>query len=136
MSEVALEVAQAEFERFVEEMDLDVDTADMDVYDITAFNKLKRRIIKAICRGALVINENGEAVYTPSNSNSNYREPITFHERTGATTMAMDGKKKGHDVAKGYAVMAAVTKLHPGVFAGLAGEDIKTCEAIFALLMD
>ena len=50
--------------------------------------------------------------------------------------MAMDGKKKGHDVKKTYAVMADMCKVHPNVFAGLAGSDIKVCEAIFALLMD
>ena len=135
-NEVAKEVAEQEFNRFAEEMDLDLDISSMDAEDLTAFNKQKNRIIRAIERGHLVINENGEAVYTPNNNRSKHADPITFHERTGASLMAMDGKKKGHDVAKTYAVMADMCKVHPNVFAGLAGTDVKICEALFALLMD
>lgn len=130
------ETAKTEFDRFVESMDLDLDTADMDSEDLTAFNKQKNRILRAIERGTLIVNENGEAVYTPQHSRSKYKEPLTFHERTGASLMAMDGKKKNHDVTKTYAVMADMCRVHPGVFAGLVGTDVKLCEAIFALLMD
>ena len=133
---VVREVALNEFDRFVECMDLDLDTSQMDAEDLTAFNKQKSKILRAIERGALIINDNGEAVFTPSNKRSTHKEPITFHERTGASLMAMDGKKKNHDVAKTYAVLGDMCKLHPNVFAGLVGADVKLCEALFALLMD
>lgn len=133
---VDTETAKIEFDRFVEWMDLDLDTADMDAEDLAAFNKQKNRMLRSIERGSLVINENGEAIYTPQNPRSKYKESITFHERTGASLMAMDGKKKNHDVTKTYAVMADMCRVHPGVFAGLVGTDVKVCEAIFALLMD
>jgi len=128
------EMAEADFDRFIEAMDLDVDPAFMDDEDRTAFEKQKRRIIKAMMIGTLIINDNGEAVYTPHRSD--IKDPITFHERTGASLMAMDNKKKNQDVAKTYAVMGSMTKTHPGVFSKLKGTDIKVCEAIFALLMD
>lgn len=131
---VAKEVALAEFDRFTDSMDLDVDTSVMDAEDQTSFEKLKRRIVKAICNGSLIVNENGEPVYTPQKSS--FIDAITFHERTGASVMAMDGKKKNYDVAKTYAIMADMTKLHPGTFAKLKGIDIKICESIFQLLMD
>ncbi len=130
----APEVAEAEFDRFTNEMDLDVDVDFMDEEDLTAFNKQKRRIITAIMDGSLVINENGEAVYTPRKSEG--IDALIFHERTGASVMSMDGKKKGHDVAKTYAVMADITKTHQSTFAKMKGIDIKVCEALFALLMD
>lgn len=133
---IVLEVAEAEFDRFVELMDLDLDTADMDAEDLTGFNKQKNRIIRAIQRGHLTVNEKGEAVYAPFNPSSKHKEAITFHERTGASLMAMDGKKKNYDVAKTYAIMGSMCKLHQNVFAGLVGSDIKTCEALFSLLMD
>ena len=133
---VALEVAEQEFDRFVEEMDLDLDTSLMDAEDLTAFTKQKNRIIRAIQRGHLVVNESGEAVYTPFNKGSKHKEPLTFHERTGSSLMAMDGKKKNHDVAKPYAVLADMCRVHQSVFAGLVGTDVKVCEALFALLMD
>ena len=131
---VAPEMAEKEFDRFVDEMDLDVDTSIMDEEDRTSFDKQKRRIIKAMCNGSLIINENGEAVYAPQRSNM--EKVITFHERTGASMMAMDNKKKNHDIAKTYAVMANMTNEHPGTFAKLKGTDIKVCEALYALLMD
>ncbi|MCH9712765.1 MAG: hypothetical protein K0U20_09095 [Proteobacteria bacterium] len=135
-NKVDIKSAEVEFERFVEAMDLDVDTADMDTEDLTAFKKTKNRLIRAIQKGSLVFNEDGEAVYTPVNAKSKHTEAITFHERTGASLMAMDSKKKGHDVAKTYAVLGNMTGLHQSTFAGLVGIDVKICEAIFALLMD
>ena len=133
---VDAETANVEFERFADCMDIDVDTSDMDDEDLNAFNKVKKRLLKAIQKGSLIFNDDGEAVYTPAHSKSKYKEAITFHERTGASLMAMDGKKKGHDVKKMYAVLADMCGLHQGAFAGLVGEDVKICEALFALLMD
>ena len=130
------ESATNEFDRFTNAMDLDLDTSDMDAEDLTQFNKLKKRIIQAIQNGSLVVNDDGEAVYTPRNARSKYTDAITFHERTGASLMAMDGKKKNHDVSKTYAVMADMCKVHPSVFAGLVGIDGRVCEALFSLLMD
>ncbi len=133
---IDIETAGQEFDRFVEGMDLDLDTADMDAEDLTAFNKQRNRLVRAIQNGSLVINEKGEAVYTPRREGSKTKDAITFHERTGASLMAMDGKKKNHDVAKTYAVMADMCRVHQSVFAGLVGTDVKICEALFALLMD
>jgi len=136
MNKISNEVALAEFDRFVDEMGLLIDPAQMDAEDKTAFEKQKARIVDAIEKGHLVINENGEAVYTPHRNASRHKEPITFHERTGASVLAMDGKKKNQDMAKTYAIMAEMCKVHPSTFASLAGPDIKVCEAIYALLMD
>lgn len=134
--QIALEVAEQEFERFADCMDINVDTSKLDQEDLAAFNKIKDRLLRVMQSGALLINENGEAVYTPQRPNSKSKDAITFHERTGASLMAMDGKKKGHDVAKTYAILADMCRVHPSTFAGLAGQDIKVCEGIFALLMD
>jgi len=133
---VVLEQAEQEFEAWTEAMDLDLDTSHMDAEDLTAFNKQKRKIVKAIQAGSLTFNDDGEAVYAPSNAKSKRQEPITFYERTGASMMAMDGKKKGHDISKTFAVMGDMCKVHPSVFSGLVGVDGKVCEALFALLMD
>lgn len=131
---VSKEVAEKEFDRFAEEMDLDLDIDLMEEDDLAQFEKQKRRIVTAIMRGSLVINDNGEAVYTPQKCDN--KEPITFHERSGSSLMAQDGKKKGHDVRKMYAIMGELAKCPPRRFAAMAGRDIKTCEAIFSFLMD
>lgn len=135
-NKVDIDSANSEFDRFVDCMDLDLDTSGMDSEDLTQFTKLKNRIIRAVQKGSLKFNESGEAIYQPQNKKSKYQESMTFHERTGASLMAMDGKKKNYDVSKTYAVMADMCKVHPNVFAGLVGIDVKVCEALFALLMD
>ena len=132
---VAEEAALAEFERWAEEMDLDFDVSNMDDEDRDSFNRAKARLVKAIMHGHLIVNDDGEMVYTPHRKSSRSNDPLTFHERTGASLMAADGKNKG-DTARTYAVMGDMCKCHPNVFAGLAGADIKVCETIFALMMD
>lgn len=133
---IGLEVAESEFDRWVEAMDLDLDQATMDTADLASFSKQRRRLIRAMMKGALVIREDGLAVYTPYNKNSKSNEPLIFNERTGASLMAMDSRKSGHDAARTYAILGDLCKVHPSIFANLAGEDIKVCEALFAFLMD
>lgn len=136
MQKISTEMALQEFDRWADEMDLDLNPLDMDEKDAAQFNKQKRRIVSAIESGALIVNAAGEAVYTPQNSKTPYKEAITFHERTGASLMAMDGKGKNQDMAKTFAMMADIAGVNAKVFAGLVGVDAKTCEAIFAFLMD
>jgi len=133
---VSKEVAVDEFERFLEAMDIDGDVEYMDDEDSANFRKAKGRIIRAIVAGSVMINEEGEAVFTAQNEKSRLETPLTFHERTGASLMASDGKKQNQQVAKTYAMMADMCKTSPKTFANLVGSDIKICEALFALLMD
>lgn len=133
---VDAETAISEFERFAVEMDLSLDTTEMDTEDKEAFTRQRGRMLRAIEFGDLKFNEHGEAVYTPYRYNSKSKEPIVFHERSGASIMAMDGKKRNHEVAKTYAVMAQMCRVHQSVFANLVGTDIKVCEAIYTFLMD
>ncbi len=134
MSEkIAKEVAEQEFSRFVECMDLDVDPADMDEDDRKGFNQQKDRVIAAIQSGALVISDKGEPTFTPQRSND--AEPITFYEPTGASLMAMDRKKKTEDIGKLYAAMGDMTKTHANVFSKMKMADLKVCMAITTLFL-
>lgn len=133
---VGLEVAEAEFERFCEEMGLEFNVDKMDAEDKTAFTKNRDRIVRAIRYGHLVVNDDGEPTYTPWRAKSTYQTPITFGERTGATLLVTDQKKKGRDAAKTYAILGDLTGLPDTTFSKLAGEDIKVCESLMQLLMD
>ena len=135
-TEVSEEVAQRLFDDWCEAMDLENDESYFDEEELKAFSKQKRRLVRAIVSGALSFNDDGEAVYTPKNPKSKHNDPITFHERSGASIMAMDGKKAGHDVRKMFAIMGDMCRVPSNVFAGLVGTDGKVCEAICVLLMD
>ena len=131
---VAKEEAEKEFDRFFDCMDIYIDESELDADDLSAFRKLKGKLIRSIMYGHLTFNDNGEAVYKPFKSP--HTDAITFHERKGSSLIAIDGKKKGHDVAKMYAMMADMTGLPQNVFSKLNGIDIKICEGIFTFLMD
>ena len=132
---VVIEQAEAEFDSFVEKMDLDLSTDDMDAEDLTQFNKQKRRILQQIVKGNLTFTEEGEPVYTPHRT-PNFDGSITFYEPTGAVIMMMDKKKTGHDVGKMDAIIGAMTKQNAVVFSKLTGTDYKICTAIAALFLD
>lgn len=133
---VAREPAELFFEEWAEAMDLDFDTAFMDEDDVNGFNKQKNKVVKALMDGSAKLNDDKEIVYTARNGRSAHKEAITFRERTGRSAMKMDGKKKGQDVHKLYAIMADMAGLHEKDFAGMVGIDAKFCETICVLLMD
>ncbi len=132
---VARDVAEQEFERFADAMDLDFDPEGMDSEDIAGFEKSKRIFIRAVRKGNLTINDDGEAVLKPVRPASKSDEPLHFRERTGATLAATDSVKEGKNVSKSYVAIAQLCRCHPKVIHGLAGSDYKTAEAIFLLLV-
>ena len=120
---VAKEVAEAEFDRFVKSMDLDVDPSDMSEEDKEAFQQQKDRLI----------NDDGEPVFTPQRTKD--ADTLTFHEPTGASLMAMDRKKKSEDIGKLYAAMADMTRSHASTFSKMRMADLKVCMAITTLFL-
>jgi hypothetical protein len=125
-----------EFDRWVEAQDLLLDPETMSDDERRAYDKNRARIERAMARGHLVITDDGLAQYTPYHPNSRCKDVLTFHERGADTVLATDGKKRNQDAARGYAAMASCCKVHPGQIAGLKGEDIKVCEALFGFLAD
>lgn len=130
---VSKEVAEADFCRFADEMDIDTDVNEMNEETKEGFEQQKSQIVRAIQRGTLVVNENAEPVFTPSRSvNPN---PITFTMPTGAALMAMDRKKKSEDMGKMYAAMAEICGVPVKTFAMMAMPDLKVCLAITSLFL-
>lgn len=129
---VDAETAQDTIETFAEAMDLDVDVSEMDEDDRKAFADICKPIIRSIRRGHLVADEEGRPVFTPQVGKT---APIVFHEPNGASLMAMDKRKRGEDVAKGLAVLAATTREEPKRFANMAHRDLKVCNALVALFL-
>jgi len=133
-NKLSKEVAEQEFQRFADMMDLDLDLTSMDSEDGKDFTLQKNRIIKAMMNGALVINDEGCPVYTPQFAGGDVN-PITFYEPTGAALMAMDRKKAGHDVGKMFASMGEMTKTSTGLFAKMKNRDLRICMAVTTLFL-
>lgn len=126
-----IEVAEAEFARFIDAMDLDVEVDFMDSEEERDFTREKRIFLRAVQAGNLVVDDEGRPVYTPKLGNT---EPLVFNEYDGAALMASDGAKKGKDISKSYRVMASITKQTPARFARMKGRDLKVCTAIMLFL--
>lgn len=127
---VATEVAESEFDRFIEAMDIDVDPAGMDDEDKKSYESARRLIVGAIRAGRVTVDAQGQPIFAP-----NEGQPITFFEATGASLMAMDQKKKNHDVTKMFAAMADITKQPITRYAKMAKRDLKICLAFAALFL-
>ncbi|MEE8574113.1 MAG: hypothetical protein V3T30_01770 [Thermodesulfobacteriota bacterium] len=133
-NKIALDVAEAEFKRFTDAMDLDVNTEGMSADEKRDFTVQRDRLIKAIQSGALTINDNGEPVYTPQRANAEVNA-ITFNEPTGASYLAMDRKKVGEDMGKLFSTMADITGTSSGIFSKMKNSDLKVCMAIVTLFL-
>lgn len=130
---ISVEMAEQEFDRFVEAMDLEFDTGAMDQEDVKGFEHNKGIVIKAIQKGVLIIDDNGQPVYTLQRTEG--VPPIVFREPTGASLMAMDNGRKAEDVKKLYNVMADVTGRAPALFSSMKMADLKVCMAVITLFL-
>jgi hypothetical protein len=128
------EMAEKEFERWAEAMAIDIDEDDMAKDDVDSFREQKSKIVKAIRKGNLVINDKGLAVYTPFRGGEDVN-PITFYEPTGADIAAMDKRARGQDHAKTYETYGSITKTHANKFSKMEYPDLKVCQAIVALFL-
>jgi len=126
---VVSSVAEDEFWRWVEAMDLRVPQENTEDND-----DQKGRVIAAIERGELVIDDSGFAIFTPQRPGSKHKEPLKFHEPGMDAWSAMDKhKNKFNNMCEGLGV---VTKTHPSVFRSkIIGEDLKVCFALMNFLM-
>jgi len=133
MSKINMEMAEAEFLRFGESMDLDFEENEMDEESLKDFIVIKKRLVASIMKGNLVVNENGEPVFTPVSEEE--KNPITFCEPSGATLQAMDKKKKGEDIGKTFAMMSDMTQTSSGLFSKMKNRNFKICQGIFTLFL-
>jgi len=128
------EVAEVEFNRFTEKMDLDVNTEGMSADDKRDFTLQKDRLVRCIEAGSLTIDEDGQPTYAPQRAGSDVNA-ITFYEPTGASYIAMDRKKVGEDMGKLFATMADITKTSSGLFSKMQNADLKVCMSITTLFL-
>ena len=127
------ETAELEFNRFIETMDLDMSLAGLSTEDKADLEDARGKVLTAIGRGSLVINDVGEPVFTPQGSGD--VAPITFHEPTGASLMDMDKAKKSADIRKTYLILGNLSGLHMNAFSALKMRDLKVCLAVLTLFL-
>ena len=116
------EVAEQEFERMCRTRRVETDIEEMDEKARESFEGRKRKVVKAIMRGLLVVNDAGDPTYTPPVVGA---KPLVFHKLTGAALIAHD-KANGHMGAITL-TLAECTQTSPSELAKLDAKDYQFC---------
>lgn len=129
-AKVTKEVAEAEFDRFMEAMDLESAPVHKDDEDRESFESAKYELVNSIMHGNLVF-EDDVLMLTPKGGG----DAIRFPEPDGKTIIAMDQAKKGHDQARMFKLLAQLTKSTEVRFHAMKRRDLRVCEAILQLFL-
>lgn len=135
MTVVDKQTALDDLDRFAEEMGLDLDTSSMDEEDIKSLDKLKGQLVKAMQDGHLVIDGEGQAVFTPSHPKSKDIGQLIFKEPRASSFMSMDRTKKNQDFKKLNMLIAEMVGQDVAVIGRLYNRDYKIVQAIVMLFL-
>lgn len=126
------ELAENEFSKWTDENDINVNTAGMNEQEAISFNLMKTRIIKAISKGLLIVNDNGNFEYTVSSRSPNgyAGDKVEILPPDGKAYMAVDNFKKDQNVHKSMAILSAMTGKDVSWFSKLANCDYKLFDAV------
>lgn len=130
---VDLQSARGEFIRFAKVMRIDLDTTGLDDNTRRDTEKEIRDFVREIQRGSLMIDEEGQPVYTPQVSNRT--KPFTFYRPKGGHLVAIDKKQEHAKVAQSFAVLGEVVREPPVMFSNLAYSDTKVLQLILGLFL-
>ncbi len=129
---IAVEVAEAEFERLCELRRIDIDTTDMTEKEADDFQKLRKLVVKALRARTLLVLEDGQASYTPPVQGS---KALVFRMPKGATFMALDSAKSKGDQAKMAALIVDMTGCSPGDPSALDAPDYVFCSKLVGFFL-
>ena len=129
----AVDVAEGEFDRFLQSRDIEIDDAELSDDDKADFEKNRKVLVRAITQGHLEITEDGDPkliLKQPVGSISEF----TFHEPTGATYLSMDAAKKEAEMSRMFNLMAELAKVHPAQLSKVAQRDFKIVQALIIMV--
>ena len=125
---VATDVAEQEFTRWAEALDLDLAPEGMNEDDRRSFTEQKRLVVNAIGAGRLTISAEGQAVFKPRDG----LEAIVFREPKG--DVVINGRAPS-DAARVAVYAQKMTGEPLARFEGMLVRDYKVCTAIVTLLL-
>lgn len=131
---MTLAVAETEFDRFVDEWDIDGNIDAMSGETREDFDQQKNRIVQQILKGNAVVDEKGNVTYILRHPQGSLTE-VKFSVPNGAAYMAMDKYKERQGMHKLYAFMGESTNQPPALFSNMDGRDIKFCMGVTLLFL-
>jgi hypothetical protein len=125
-------IHDAEFDRWAEAWEIDIDAESMTEEDRDDFRGHKAKLTNAMKRGRLVYEDETDSLkYTLAKSEGEVR----IERPRGSALIAMDKYKDREGVHKTYAVLGVMTKKEPKFFSNLDGIDLKPFLSVVALFL-
>jgi hypothetical protein len=116
------EMAEQEFERMCQSRRVETDVEEMDKDARASFEWRKKLCLKALMRGELTVDGEGDPTYTPPVQGS---RALTFRKLTGATLISND--RAAGPMAAIAAAVAEATQTSPVEVAKLDAKDFRFC---------
>lgn len=123
------ETAEQEFERWCDAMKFDIDYDSDDENTRRGRVQAKRKIVRAIERGELVVDEKGYAKLLNADVKGEPTD-VCFNRLYAGLYTAMDRKKEGQGIGKSYAALAALTGLPDTTFDRMHPYHVGICTAV------
>lgn len=127
---IARDVAEGEFDRMCQLRRVNTDPDDMTAEEYESFLEVRRKLVRVMERGELVVTETGDPIYTPPVPSA---KALTFHRPTGATFMAMDGSDGNQ--ARLVRIITEMTRVPKGEIAKLEAPDYVVCSTLANLFL-
>ena len=135
METMAPDAAEHEFNRFTKAWDIDPDTGAMSVDDKSTFDSQKGRIVKDLCRGHAVLDEEARFIYKLQHPKKDGAlTELTFDISRGNKAV-MDGFKDREMMKKTAAYIGSLTGQPAQTFLNLDPRDQKFAEALVVLFL-
>lgn len=130
MSEVVSpEVAQADIERVVSALELDISQENLNDDEKKSASSTLAALTRAIVSGKMSVDEEARIVLHAPSGN------LVFNHPTGATFMAMDRRKDHEKMSKMVAVMSSLTGKEAVFFSKMRASDFKLCSEVVSLFL-
>ena len=131
---VALDMAQNEFDRWAEGWHIDTDVESMEAEDKTSFEVQKRKIMQAMMKGKLAVNDDLSLTITLIEPVME-KPALTMSIPRGTAYNAMDKHKERESVHKIASFMANACGVPPQIFSNMDGRDYKIFHAVTLLFL-
>lgn len=125
-------VARAEFARFCDLFDLNID--EMDEEDQESFEKHALKIRRRIMKGRMSVDDDGQLTVVLKAPVRGV-ESVTFYEPKGSALLALDKAKKDRNIDALQHAVVAMTRTSKELLKGMHGADVKTCQEIVVLFI-
>ena len=133
MKQIPLAVAEAEFLRLADAWDIDVDTSAMDEADLEGFEPLRKKFIKHLSEGRLVVSEEGDQLTQTLKFGDKIE--LVYKVPTGAASYTLDKHKDGQNQRKVFSYLAAMSGQPEKYFSNMDARDEKVAKNIFLFFM-